>query len=154
MRASGLRGSASDRTRRPSRIDLLHEIVLHRLVAGSGSLSQHGAPEHSPVDLIALVDELIVAYVTWRTECSALTRSYGLWSTGDRRHRDALFGVYAAALEREEQAATTYRRLLEQITALETELKGSPPRPDLSAFPGSAGTTSCSARSIAQRLRL
>jgi hypothetical protein len=115
---------------------------------------QHGAPEHSPADLIALVDELIAAYVTWRTECSTLTRSYGRWSTGDRRHRDALFGVYAAALEREEQAATTYRRLLEQITALETELKGSPPRPDLTPPPGSAGMASWSARSIAQRLGL
>jgi hypothetical protein len=115
---------------------------------------QHVAPEHSPIDLIVLVDELIDAYVTWRTGCSALKRSYGLWSTCDRRHRDAAFGVYVAALDREEQAATAYRRLLEQITMLETELRGCPPPPDLTAPAGSAGMVLWSARSIAQILGL
>jgi hypothetical protein len=115
---------------------------------------QHVAPEDSPANLIALVDQLIAAYVTWRAESSAVTRSYGLWSTCDRRHRDAAFGVYVAALDREEQAAATYRRLLEQITTRATEPKGATPRPDLTALPGSAGMVPWSARSIAQRLGL
>jgi hypothetical protein len=115
---------------------------------------QHVAPAQSPADLIALVDELIAAYVTWRTECSVVRRSYGLCSTCDRPHGNALFGVYAAALDREEQAAATYRRLLEQITTLETELRGRPPRPDLPALPRSAGLVPWSARSIAERLGL
>ncbi|HEX3979181.1 MAG TPA: hypothetical protein VHW96_23115 [Solirubrobacteraceae bacterium] len=115
---------------------------------------QHVAPDGSAADLIALVDELIAAYVTWRTGCSAVRRSYGVWSTCDRRHDDALFGVYAAALDREEQAAATYRRLLEQITRLETELRGRPPRPDLTALSRSAGIEPWSARSIAKRLGL
>jgi hypothetical protein len=115
---------------------------------------QRIAPERSPAELIALVDELIAAYVTWRTECSALTTSYGLWSTCDRRHRDAAFGVYIAALDREERAATSYRSVVEQITTLQIELRGCSPRPDLPALPGSAGMVSWSARSIAQRLGL
>lgn len=115
---------------------------------------QHDAPEQSPADLIALVDELIAAYVTWRTECSAVRRSYGVWQTCGRRDRDAAFGVHAAALDREEQAATTYQRLLEQITTLETALRGCPRRPDLTALPRSAGMVSWSPRSIAQRLGL
>jgi hypothetical protein len=112
------------------------------------------APEQSPADLIALVDDLIAAYVTWRTECSAVRSSYGLWSTCDGRHGDALFGGYAAALDREEQAAATYRRLLEQITTLQSELRGRPPRTDLTALPQSAGIVPWSARSIAKRLGL
>ena len=115
---------------------------------------QHVASEHSPAELIVLVDELIAAYVTWRTECSAVTRSYGLWSTCDRGHRDAAFDVYLAALDREEQAATTYRRLLQTITTPETEPRSDPPRPDLTALRGSAGMVSWSARIIAQRLGL
>jgi hypothetical protein len=115
---------------------------------------QHVAPEQSLADLIGLVDELIAAYVTWRTRCSAVTRSYGLWGTCDRGHRDAAFGVYVAALDREEQAATTCRHLLEQVTTLEAELRGCPPRPDLTALPGPAGMLPWSARSIAQRLGL
>jgi hypothetical protein len=114
---------------------------------------QHVAPEESPADLIALVDELIAAYVTWRTECSAVRRSYGVWSACDR-HDDALFGVYAATLDREEQSAATYRRLLEQITTLETELRGRPPRPELTALSRSAGIVPWSGRSIAKRLGL
>jgi hypothetical protein len=113
---------------------------------------EHVLPERSPADLVALVDGLIAAYVTWRTECSAVTRSYSLVSACDRGHRDALFSMYVAALDREEQAATTYRRLLDELTTLETELRGGAPRPDLSALPGSAEKVAWSARSIARRL--
>jgi hypothetical protein len=115
---------------------------------------QHVATEGSPADLIALVDELIAAYVTWRTECSRVTTVYGLWNTCGRRHRDAVFDVYVAALDREERAASTYRSVLEQINMVETELRGWPPRPHLDALPGSAGLVPWSARSIAQRLGL
>jgi hypothetical protein len=115
---------------------------------------QHIAPERSPAELIALVDEVIAAYVTWRTACSALRTLYGVWSTCDRRHRNAAFGVYVAALDREERAATSYRSVVEQITTLQIELRGRSPRPDLTALPGSAGIVSWSARSIAQRLGL
>lgn len=114
----------------------------------------HVIPERSPAVLIALVDELIAAHVTWRTECSAATRAYRLWSVCDRRRRDALFGDYVAALDREERAATACRGLLEQIRTLETQLWGSSPRPDLTALPGSAALVPWSARSIAHRLGL
>lgn len=115
---------------------------------------QRVAPEQSPADLIALVDDLIAAYVTWRMECSAVRRSYDIWSTRDRRDRNAAFAVYVAALDREERAAATYRRLLERITTLETEPRGRPPRPDLTPLPRSAEIVPWSARGIAQRLGL
>lgn len=115
---------------------------------------QHVIPERSPAVLIALVDELIAAYVTWRTECSVATRSYRLWSTCGHRRGEAVFNVYVAALDREERAATTCRGLLEQITTLETELWGSSPRPELTALPGPAALVPWSARSIAHRLGL
>ena len=99
---------------------------------------QNGAPEYSATDLIALVDELIATYVSWRSACSAVRRSYDRWCTCDRRDTRTAFGVLAAALDREEQAATTYRRLVEQVTTL----------------PVSAGMESWSARGIAQRLGL
>jgi hypothetical protein len=83
-----------------------------------------------------------------------VTRSYGVWSTCDRRHGDASFDVYVSALDREEQAAITYRLLLEQITTLATELRGCPPRPDLTALPASVGMQPWSARGIAHRLGL
>ncbi|HEY2319896.1 MAG TPA: hypothetical protein VGH67_16440 [Solirubrobacteraceae bacterium] len=112
------------------------------------------ALKSSAVDLIALADRLIAAYIAWRTECSAVTRAYGRVSTCGRCQRDAAFGVYVGALDREERAATTYRSVLEQITELETELRGDPSRPDLTALPGAHGTLAWSAQSIAQRLRL
>jgi hypothetical protein len=115
---------------------------------------QQVIPERSPAVLIALVDELIAAYVTWRMECAAATRSYRLWSMCHRCRRDGLFGDYVAALNREERAATTCRGLLEQITTLETELRGSSPRPELTALPESAALVPWSARSIAHRLGL
>ena len=115
---------------------------------------QHVAPERPPADLIALVDELIAAYVTWRSECSRATRAYRLWSTSGCLRRDVCFGLYVAALDREERAATTYRGVLEQITTLETELPGWPSPHDLIALPGSAGIVRWSARNIIQRLGL
>jgi hypothetical protein len=109
-------------------------------------------PERSPAELIGLVDALIAAYVTWRTESSAVATAYRGWSTCGHRQRDALFNVYVAALDHEERAATTCRGLLEQITTLETELRGSSPRPDLTARPQPAARVRWSARSIAHRL--
>jgi hypothetical protein len=115
---------------------------------------QHVAPKSSAVELIALADRLIAAYVAWRTECSAVTRAYGRLSTRGRCQRDAAFGVYVAALDREGRAATTYRSVLEQLSALDTELRGDPSRPDLAALPGTHGTLAWSAQSIIQRLGL
>jgi hypothetical protein len=113
---------------------------------------EHLPPGRSPAELITLVDGLIAAYVTWRTECSAVTRSYRRLSACDRGDRDALFRRYVAALDREEQAATSYRRLLDELMTLQTDVGGCAVRPDLSALPGSAEKVAWSARSIARRL--
>ena len=115
---------------------------------------RHVPSEASPTALIALVDELIAAYVTWRRACSTVTTAYDLWSTCPPGRGDAVYGVYAAALACEERAATTYRTVLEQITMLETELRRCPLRPDLTGLPESVGIVASSARSIAQRLGL
>jgi hypothetical protein len=130
------------------------DYAISTILCSRLDLMQHVVPKSAAVDLIALADRLIAAYVAWRTECSAVTRAYGRLSTCGRCQRDAAFDVYAGALEREERAATTYRSVLEQITRLETELRGDPSRPDLTALPGTPGAFGWSAQSIAQRLGL
>jgi hypothetical protein len=65
--------------------------------------------------LIHLVDALIEHYVSWREECAAVVSSYENWSraeSGDRRSRSARTW---RALDREELAAATYRRLIAEI---------------------------------------
>jgi hypothetical protein len=115
---------------------------------------QQVSPRSTALDLIALADRLIAAYVAWRAECSAVRRAYDRLSTCGRCQIGAAFGVHAAALDREERAATAYRSVLERVTALEIELRDDPSRPDPAALPGAAGTFAWSPQSIAQKLGL
>jgi hypothetical protein len=65
-----------------------------------------------------LVDTVIDAYVTWREESAAVTASYEDWRRAPRDGRDAAFHAYVAALDREEDAAAEYQRLVEQAAAV------------------------------------
>jgi hypothetical protein len=65
--------------------------------------------------LIHLVDALIEHYVSWREECAAVASSYENWSRAERGDRALAFSAYVAALDREERAAATYRRLIAEI---------------------------------------
>ena len=65
-----------------------------------------------------LVDAVIDGYVTWREESLALDGAYRRWKHAPRPERTAAFDEYVSALDREEQAATEYRRLAEEVGAV------------------------------------
>ena len=62
---------------------------------------------------LAFPDALIDNYVTWREESRAVAESYRAWNTAGRGERAAAFADYAAALQREENAASEWRRTVE-----------------------------------------
>jgi hypothetical protein len=62
-----------------------------------------------------LVDEMMDDYVSWRDACAAVAVSYENWERSERRDKKLAFGVYVAALDREEQAATAYQRAVAQV---------------------------------------
>jgi hypothetical protein len=54
------------------------------------------------------VDALIEHYVSWREECVAVRTAYQDWAEAGRAQREVAYVQYAAALNREEQAAHRY----------------------------------------------
>ena len=65
----------------------------------------------------ALVDAVMDGYVTWREQSMAVTMTYAHWKCAPRDDRTTAFDAYLAALDCEEEAASAYRRLLEQAAA-------------------------------------
>jgi hypothetical protein len=63
---------------------------------------------------LELLDSLMDSYVRWRDESRAVAQSYRTWRSAGRSDRDVAFDQYLAALDREERAASGYRRLVEQ----------------------------------------
>lgn len=61
---------------------------------------------------------MLELYVDWREECVAVAWSYESRSDAGRRDNAPAFSAYVAALDREELAAASYRRLIEQIASL------------------------------------
>ena len=57
------------------------------------------------------VDLALDAYVAWREECAAVRAAYLTWT----RVGATAFDAYAAALEREELAATLYADLVRRV---------------------------------------
>jgi hypothetical protein len=53
------------------------------------------------------------SYVYWRDESRAVAESYRHWHSAPAPDRDAAFSDYFAALDREEEAACVYRRVVE-----------------------------------------
>jgi hypothetical protein len=62
-----------------------------------------------------LIDSVVEEYVTWREECSRVARAYEGWLAAPLAERMLAHAGYAAALDREEQAAANYRRRLERL---------------------------------------
>jgi hypothetical protein len=62
-----------------------------------------------------LVDEMMDDYVSWREACAAVALSYENWECSEPRDMKLAFGVYVAALDGEEQAATAYQRAVAQV---------------------------------------
>jgi hypothetical protein len=61
-----------------------------------------------------LLDPLMDSYVHWRDESRAVADSYRNWRSAAHPDRDVAFDEYVAALDREEHAAGSYRRVVEQ----------------------------------------
>jgi hypothetical protein len=64
-----------------------------------------------------LIDAVMDGYVTWREQSAAVAAAYHDWTSALRDERATAFAAYAAALDREEQAACAYRRLIEEAAA-------------------------------------
>lgn len=54
----------------------------------------------------------------WREECAAVASSYENWSRAESGDRALAFSAYVAALDREELAAASYRRLIAEIVQI------------------------------------
>jgi hypothetical protein len=64
-------------------------------------------------DRLDLLEATMESYTNWRDESRAVADSYRAWSFAVGRERSAAFDRYVAALDREEQAARGYRRLVD-----------------------------------------
>jgi hypothetical protein len=107
----------------------------------------------SAADLIASVDALIAAYVNWREECSEVARFHAAWQASERPDNSLAFSAYVAALDCEEAAAETYRRLVEQVTLVQASLSARAPLPGQAPGSCSGEAVPLDPRSIAQRIR-
>jgi len=65
----------------------------------------------------ALIDAVMDGYVTWREANAAVESAYHRWRQAPRDERRVAFDHYFAALDREEDAALEYRRLVELAEA-------------------------------------
>jgi hypothetical protein len=64
-----------------------------------------------------LIDAVMDGYVAWREESAAVESAYRTWRGAPPAQRTFAFDDYFAALDREEQAASEYRRLVELAEA-------------------------------------
>jgi hypothetical protein len=64
-----------------------------------------------------LIDAVMDGYVTWREESAAVEAAYHRWRRASRDQSMVAFDDYFAALDREEHAASEYRRLVELAEA-------------------------------------
>lgn len=64
-----------------------------------------------------LIDSVMDGYVTWREESAAVRAAYDSWRRAAPDARGVAFDDYSAALDREEYAASEYRRLIELAEA-------------------------------------
>jgi hypothetical protein len=64
-----------------------------------------------------LIDAVMDGYITWREESAAVEAAYHTWRGASRDGRTVAFEDYFAALDREERAASEYRRLIELAEA-------------------------------------
>ena len=101
--------SADDRTRSGPSTNNLALSVL------SAQRKSRGGSPSSQAHLIHLVDALIGHYVSWREECAAVASSYENWNHAESGDEALAFSEYVAALDREELAAASYRRLAAEI---------------------------------------
>jgi hypothetical protein len=73
---------------------------------------------------LEFLDALMDSYVQWRDESRAVAESYRYWQAAPAPERNGAFDDYFAALDREQDAALDYRRVVEQAHGY--ELAGGP----------------------------
>ena len=64
-----------------------------------------------------LIDAVMDRYITWREKSAAVETAYRTLRCAPADHRAVAFEDYFAALDREEDAASEYRRLVELAEA-------------------------------------
>jgi hypothetical protein len=74
--------------------------------------ARRGAPQ--PLEYL---DGLMDCYLTWRKESRSAAESYRHWTLAPWADRSGAFSRYAAALDREEEAAACYRSAVEALAA-------------------------------------
>jgi hypothetical protein len=58
------------------------------------------------------LDDPVVAYTEWRTECRGVWTAYREWTNAHKADGALAYAAYAAALDREDAAASAYSRLV------------------------------------------
>lgn len=66
------------------------------------------------------VDKMLDAYVDWHEACLLVSDGYRNWSSATGPDVTAAFAGYMGALDREEQAAEVYARLVRRVGDLAT----------------------------------
>jgi len=66
---------------------------------------------------LSVVDEFLVAYVSWREEAVAVQSAYDHWQAVRAPDQALGFAAYRAALDREEHAAKAFSTLAERMAA-------------------------------------
>jgi hypothetical protein len=64
-----------------------------------------------------LADAVVDGYVSWREESAAAAAAYQRWRCAASHERGLAYDAYVVALDREEYAASAYRRVIEQVQA-------------------------------------
>jgi hypothetical protein len=63
-----------------------------------------------------LIDAVMDAYITWREQSAGVDASYRAWGSCPTQQRATAYAEYVAALDREEESAEEYRRLVERTS--------------------------------------
>jgi hypothetical protein len=84
------------------------------------------------------LDELMDCYLRWRDASRTAAESYRHWAIAPPADRDGGFTDYAAALDREEEAAACYRSAVEAIAPHGSgrRVSADPPASHRSTSPG------------------
>jgi hypothetical protein len=65
-----------------------------------------------------LVDDMVDAYAQWRGECAAVQAAYDLWCNAAAEDESLAFGLYEAALDKEERSSQVYADLVQRVSSV------------------------------------
>jgi hypothetical protein len=70
------------------------------------------SPAKERLPLRSVVDDPVIAYADWRTECLAVWTAYRHWTNAPTGDAVLAHAAYEAALDREDAAASAYARVI------------------------------------------